>query len=100
MHLLTNAEVIRLFLPVAIGVNGSPGSSRHYPRATGTGRSKRPELGKGVIHRPSVVALIFLVRARDRRDGAYDLRRLQRRLAAHRIPCEQQLGSDFGIDAV
>ena len=34
------------------------------------------------------------------RDGAYDLLRLQRRPAVSRIPCEQELRCDLGIDAV
>ena len=36
----------------------------------------------------------------NRRDGAYDLLRLQRRSAASHIPREQELRCDLGIDAV
>ena len=44
--------------------------------------------------------LSLLVETANGRDDAYDLLRLERRSAARRIPREQELRCDLGIDAV
>jgi len=71
-----------------------------------SGRSCSRRLGtKGPVcvkHRSASVlsVLALLMETGNRRDGTYDLHRLQRWTAARRIPSEQELRCDLGIDAV